>query len=116
MSSHLVHSALGLCAARKPRHCRSRRRAALGGWEVQLLESRALLSTWYVDSGFRGPSEGSRHAPFTAIQAAIDVAASGDTILVETGRGYNESATIDISKSNLTIGADRGAAPVLDGS
>src|SRR5205823_11700934 len=89
---------------------------ALRAWEVQVLESRALLSTWYVDSGFLGPSEGSRSAPFTAIQAAIDVAGSGDTILVETGRGYNESDTIDVSKSNLPIGADTGASPVLDGS
>src|SRR4051812_31957677 len=105
MSSHLVDYAFDRFAARKPRHCRSRRRTAWHAWEIQVLESRALLSTWYVDSGFRGPSEGSRSAPFTAIQAAIDVAGPDDTILVEAGLGYRESATIDISKSNLTIGA-----------
>jgi Right handed beta helix region len=80
-------------------------------------EPRVLLSnTWYVDSSFTGTPAGTQSQPFTSISAALGSAGSGDTILVETGDGYNESDSI--GASNLTIEADAstGAAPVLDGS
>src|SRR5262245_21529193 len=114
MTSRLSHLAFRTSSTRRPRDLRKPPRAA--GRNVEVLELRTLLSTWYVDSDFGGPSEGSRSAPFAALQAAIDTAEPGDTILVETGRGYHESATIDVSRSDLTVRADEGAAPVLDGT
>jgi hypothetical protein len=84
---------------------------------LEALEPRTLLSsTWYVDSSYGGTSTGSQTEPFTTIQAAINAAGNGDTILVETGKGYNESDAVNTP--NLTIEADasRGAAPVLDGT
>jgi len=70
-------------------------------------------TTLFVDSSFSGSSNGSQSDPFTTIQAAINVANPGDTVLVETGNGYGESDTIDVS--NLTVKAADGASPVLDG-
>jgi hypothetical protein len=70
-------------------------------------------STWYVDSSFTGTPDGSQADPFTTIQAAISAASPGDTILVQTGNGYDESDTIGVA--NLTIEAAPGASPVLNG-
>jgi hypothetical protein len=82
---------------------------------LEFLEPRTLLSnTWYVDSSFSGNSNGSQGYPFTTIQAGINAAHSGDTILVEPGIGYHEADTIVVS--NLTIEAATGTSPVLDGS
>src|SRR5437879_1550793 len=103
----------GPFASRTPRRRRNPPRATFRALEA--LEPRTLLSsTWYVDSSFGGTSSGSRSDPFTTIQAAINAASPGDTVLVETGKGYTESDTINVS--NLTIKADLGASPVLDGS
>jgi len=70
------------------------------------LEPRTLLSTtWYVNSANTGTVNGETAATgYLAIQAAIDAASDGDTILVENGNGYSEQDTIN--KSNLTIEGD----------
>jgi hypothetical protein len=81
---------------------------------VELLEPR-ILQALYVDSGFIGAStglHGSPGNPFRSIEAAVDVATPGERVLVETGNGYSEADTIDISR--LTIEADAGHVPVLD--
>ena len=82
---------------------------------VIALESRTLLATWYVNSANSGPADGlTPDTGFTTIQAGIDSSSFGDTVLVETGNGYNESDTVDVP--DLTIEADSGQTPVLDGS
>ena len=102
-----------LFAPRKSRDRRNRSRSRERTLEV--LEPRTLLSnTWYVNSSFSGTSDGSQSDPFTTIQAAISGAGAGDLILVETGNGYNESDTVNVA--DLTIDADTGQTPVLDGT
>ena len=82
---------------------------------VLALESRTLLSNLYVNSANSGPADGLTPATgFTTIQAGISSAGTGDTILVETGNGYNESDTVGVN--GLTIEADAGQAPILDGT
>jgi len=83
---------------------------------LEALEPRTLLSNlWYVNSADTGTPDGlTPSTGFLSIQAAINTAAAGDTILVETGNGYNESDTVGLS--NLTIEADSGQSPVLDGT
>ena len=82
---------------------------------VLTLESRTLLSNWFVNSANSGSADGlTPDTGFTTIQAAISIANAGDTILVETGDGYNESDTVFVP--DLTIEADDGQSPVLDGS
>ena len=79
------------------------------------LEPRTLLSNLYVNSANTGTANGLTPATgFTTIQAAISKASPGGTILVETGNGYNESDTVNVA--NLTIEADTGQTPVLDGT
>ena len=78
------------------------------------LETRTLLSHWYVNSANTGPQNGLTPATgYVTIQAGIDSAGAGDTILLENGNGYNESDTVGVN--GLTIKADTGQAPVLDG-
>ena len=67
-------------------------------------------TTLYVDSSFSGTSIGSQSAPWTTIQASINVASAGYTILVEDGSGYSEADTVNVQ--NLTIEADTGQTPV----
>ncbi len=83
---------------------------------LEALEPRTLLSNlWYVNSNATGAPDGLTAATgFLSIQAAINAAQPSDTILVETGDGYNESDTMGVS--NLTIEADSGQSPVLDGN
>jgi hypothetical protein len=82
---------------------------------VLALEPRTLLSNLFVNSANSGPADGlTPDTGFATIQAAISIANPGDTILVETGNGYNESDTVGVA--DLTIEADAGQAPVLDGT
>ena len=82
---------------------------------LETLEPRTLLSNWYVNSSNTNSApDGSSGNPYETIQAAINMAQPYDTILVETGNGYNESDTV--SASNLNIEADAGQSPVLDGT
>ena len=82
---------------------------------VSALEPRTLPSNLYVNSANSGTADGLTPATgFTTIQAGISIASTGDTILVETGHGYNESDTVGVA--GLTIEADTGQHPVLDGT
>jgi hypothetical protein len=82
---------------------------------VQTLEPRTLLSTWYVNSANTGSVDGmSAETGFPTMQDGISAASPGDSVLVESGNGYNESDTVDVP--DLTIEADSGQSPVLDGS
>ena len=79
------------------------------------LEPRTLLSDIYVNSANSGTQDGLSPATgFSTIQTGISSANPGDTILVENGFGYNESDTVDVA--DLTIDADSGQTPVLDGT
>ncbi len=85
----------------------------IGAYE---LPPASISTTLYVNSAnTSGIDDGSTAATgYTTIQAAIDAAVAGDTILVETGFGYYESDTV--LTPDLTIEADRGQSPVLDGT
>ncbi len=94
-----------------PQHWQRRRMRPI----LVALEPRTLLSTWFVNSANGGMADGlTPDTGFTTIQAGIASASFGDTVLVETGNGYNESDTVDVP--DLTIEADSGQNPVLDGS
>jgi parallel beta-helix repeat protein len=70
------------------------------------------MTTFYVHGldGSNG-APGTSDAPLKTIQAAISMAAPGDTILVRDGT-YHESVTVS---KRLTIRADEGHAPEVDG-
>ncbi len=114
MSRSLSRQLTSLFAARKSGRRRNPSRETLRAFDA--LEPRTLLSNlWYVNSADTGTPDGlTPSTGFLSIQAAINTAAAGDTILVEAGNGYNESDTVGLS--NLTIEADSGQSPVLDGT
>src|SRR3954449_2628099 len=58
-------------------------RAALGG--LELLESRVLLSAYYVSPGGNDSAAGSAAAPFKTLQHGSDVLKPGDTLIVGAG-------------------------------
>ena len=113
MSRIHSHRLSSLFAPQRSRKRRIASRSRVRTFEV--LEPRTLLSNWYVNSANSGTADGSTPATgYTTIQAAISSAGTGDTILVETGDGYNETDTVAVA--NLTIEADAGQAPVVDGT
>src|SRR5688572_1043280 len=57
---------------------------------VESLETRTLLSTYFVSTGGDDGSPGSESAPFRTIQQAANVAQPGDTVLVRGGT-YRET-------------------------
>jgi len=59
----------------------------------------------YVEAGADG--DGSRSNPFGSLQAAINAADSGDTIVVKSGN-YTVTASIEVNKANLTIVGEKG--------
>ena len=113
MSRGLSQRRSRLLAIRKSRHRKDPARARVVTWDS--LEPRTLLSTWYVNSSNTNQAAtGSAANPYETIQGAINVAGSGDSILVETGSGYSEDDTVSVS--NLSIEADTGQSPVLTSS
>ncbi len=70
-------------------------------------------STWYVDiNACPGPGAGTQIDPFCEIQAAVDAASDGDTILVAEGT-YEE--TIEWLYKNLTIIGAGTENTIIDG-
>lgn len=66
---------------------------------------------YYVDSGYKGFSDGTAQQPYKSIQTAIDQAKEGDTIYVFGGR-YDELITID---KRLTLwGGVEGSDSILE--
>jgi hypothetical protein len=65
------------------------------------------LLTLYVNSANNtGTVNGKTEATgYLTMQAAIDAASKGDTILVEDGKGYSEADTLDAHDDFVTIEA-----------
>ncbi len=113
MSRSLSRRLSGFFTAKKSRTRRTSERSRAR--TLERLEPRTLLSNWYVNSSNTNVApDGSSGNPYETIQAAINMAQPYDTILVETGNGYNESDTVGVF--NLNIDADSGQSPVLDGT
>jgi hypothetical protein len=75
---------------------------------LELLEDRMLLSILYVDPSGRAPTG---TFAFNTIQAAVNNAATGDTIQVDAG-SYTENVLVPASKGGLTLdGAQSGVNP-----
>jgi len=72
----------------------AQRRAAAGAppRAVEALESRVLLSTYYVDNHGNDTNAGGIDFPFRSIQRAADVAQPGDTVFIRGGT-YRETVT-----------------------
>jgi hypothetical protein len=79
---------------------RTRARALLGQLQLELLESRTLLTTLFVNTTATGGA-------FTTLQDAIAAAANGDTIQVAAGV-YSQSAAITVNKQLTILGAQAG--------
>lgn len=86
---------------------------------VALLMTIALVArvpagtTWHVDAAAPCPGSGTIGSPFCTIQAALDVAAPGDEILVEPGL-YNE--LLDFLGKDVELRSVAGAATtIVDG-
>jgi parallel beta-helix repeat protein len=71
-------------------------RAASARPRLWPLESRDVPAVWIVDD------TPGKHVDFTSIQAAVDAASPGDTILVRPGT-YQEQVTIGPDKDGLTL-------------
>lgn len=69
---------------------------------VETLETRTLLSTWYVAPTGVDGAAGSLAAPMKTVQYALGRAQSGDTITLRGGT-YSLSSEIRIEKPNITI-------------
>src|SRR5688500_2152539 len=77
---------------------------------VEALESRTLLSTYYVATGGNDASSGSSAAPFATLQHAADVVEAGDTVVVRPG-GYAGFylETSGTAAQRITFRAEKGA-------
>ncbi len=88
----------------------------IGAFELQPAATQPP-TTIYVNSADSGTADGLTPATgYTTIQGAINAAAAGDTILVETGFGYNESDLVSVPGLTIEADASQGATPVLVGT
>lgn len=69
----------------------------------------------YVSPGVTGSQTGSKSAPFSSIQKAIDTAKDGQTIVLRGGT-YHQSAVVPYGKDNLTIQNYPGEKVWMDGT
>jgi len=73
-----------------------------------------LRMVWYVDDDCTYPGSGTLEDPFCTIQAGIDIALDGDTVLVMPGT-YIEN--IDLLEKSITLRSDTDGDPITeDGS
>ena len=72
---------------------------------VEALESRLLMSAWYVANNGSDSAAGSITAPLQTLQAAVADAKAGDTIIL---RGGTYNGGITISQPNITIQSYQG--------
>ena len=87
--------------------------------ETSSLTKGTFGSTIYVDSSYPGVGDGQVASPFTTIQAALDDASNGDTIIVAAGTYTNDiwdsglgiPAGYRITKSVTLLGAQAGNDP-----
>ena len=102
--------------------CRPRRKALRRSFQPQLetLEERTLLSTYFVSPTGNNANPGTLLSPFKTIQHALNVAAhAGDTVEVRAGT-YFEKLTFPHSGSAaggyITLEAYPGEHPILNGT
>src|SRR5690242_9173276 len=81
---------------------------------IEPLENRTLLSnTWFVATNGNDAGPGTLQQPFKTIQAAANIAQSGDTVDIEGGT-YRE--TIHPAHSGVTFTSYKGQTVTLTGT
>jgi len=70
---------------KKRRQRRGRQHGQRGGLRAESLESRQLLTTWFVDADMPAGSGASWADPFADLQDAVAVSTAGDEIWVAEG-------------------------------
>ena len=116
-SASMIHGSA--TRARKPLRRQSR---VSGGFSAALrlltlegLESRCLLSTYYVATNGNDSSAGTTGSPWQTLQKAVNSAKAGDVIIVKAGT-YNQGANMfgltgGTQTNPITIEADPNATP-----
>ena len=104
---------------------RDNRRAALAGaLALALLASAARAATYYVATNGSNSNPGSSAAPFATVQAGVNAAHAGDTIIVDDSTygcpGGQDSMAITINSAGtssawITLRAANSGKAVLDG-
>jgi hypothetical protein len=78
----------------------NKRKNVRAGAAVEPLETRQLMSVLYVSNSGNDGNSGSQASPLATLQAALNDAQSGDTIML---RGGTYTGGVRIDTSNLTI-------------
>ncbi len=90
------------------------RRIALTESDMGATQTGSLLSVAYIDDvlgvqGLNVPDD------FPTIQAAVDAASSGDTIVLNASRIYFENVVIPAAKSGISIEGQDAVSTIIDG-
>ena len=83
----------------------NKRKNVRAGAAVEPLETRQLMSVLYVSNSGNDGNSGSQASPLATLQAALNDAQSGDTIIL---RGGTYSGNFWITKPNLTLTSYQG--------
>lgn len=82
---------------------------------VQVLESRAVLTTFFVDPSGQDSSAGTSGAPWATLQHAVDSVRAGDTIAVQSGTYAGcRIGSSGTAAAPITLKAAPGAHVVVD--